>query len=1059
MKKIALLCGVLLFALLWDSNFFSEASGRTLYVNSTDPSCGGKLPCYKTIQAAVTAAYRADLVQIQAGTYTEQLNVDGKNNFAGATEASRIVIEADPALPPGSVTLHPPPASCLNGQGVLIRRSKFVTLRGLTITGAVGAGVVVLGGLQQNQAIHIERSRIFGNSRPNCPGGGIAIALGNPDTLILNTLIYGNAGNGITFADPSGGPHWIIQNTIHGNGWNGVGLVLGQTVALANNLITNNGQASGTLGGRYGISRIALPKQSPEAVQLLNNLICGNRLGEIDGPMLDDGDAENLTPQGSEGEGVKGSPGCQIPENVYANTNGADGIANSLDDDFTLAQHSPAIDRGTDPLSLGLNIEFDVLLASDFKSEFARPSDANGDRILGFDIGALELRNEPPIADAEPDQTTFRGVLVTLNGNRSYDPEGAALAYRWSILSQPANTKILLSNPTSPTQQFTPLVRGNYVLQLVVNDGQLDSAPDNVQVNVVNSVPTASGRAINTNEDTPVEITLNAVDLDDTALTFAIVDGPSSGTLSAISKPNCVADGAGSSCAVTLTYAPAAESYGSDSFTFKVNDGSADSNVATVSITINAVNDPPVANNAIATTNENTPVNITISAGDIDSGILNFVIAAGPDHGTTSAGTGAMNCTAQGRGSTCTANVNYTPVSNYSGPDHFTFTASDGTATSSAATVSITVLHVNRPPSLNSIGDKTVRVGNTLIFTVSASDPDNDPLTYSVFSLPVNASFDTSTRTFSFTPAASQVGSLSLTFAVSDGKGGSVSETISIIVLPGLSVNIASPADGATVPSGLVIVRGAVEVIGPDVGVSVNGFPAAVNAGEWVVQLFLNPGVQTLTATASTIAGQQVNHTITVNVSAAINGVDLVASVHSGVAPLTISWWAANQTDRNLVAFEFDENGSGVFGPPTSSFDGIQIAYTTPGLYWAVLRATDDQGVTHTATALVNVEDPLVVRARFQATWTSLKDRLLAGDIQGALDHLTPSIRPRFEAAFQQLGGDLPAIAAGLGNIEVLEQLDDIAEAAIVQQENNSPMLYFIYYRRDILGRWLIEEM
>ena len=316
------------------------------------------------------------------------------------------------------------------------------------------------------------------------------------------------------------------------------------------------------------------------------------------------------------------------------------------------------------------------------------------------------------------------------------------------------------------------------------------------------------------------------------------------------------------------------------------------------------------------------------------------------------------------------------------------------------------------------------------------------------------------TLRFTFTPAASQVGSFSLTFAVSDGKGGTASETILITVLAGLSINIASPGNGTTVPSGLVVVRGSVDAAGTDVGVSVNGFTATVNAGQWVVQLSLKPGMQNLTATASTIAGRQATHTVAVNVSAASGGgVFLSASIQSGVAPLTVSWLLSNQTMRNLVAFEFDENGRGMFGQATSSFDGVQTTYATAGLYLAVLRATDEQGVTYTATAVVNVEDPLVVRTRFQGVWTSLKDRLLAGDIEGALNHLAPAIRPRFETVFRQLGADLPTIAAGFGDIEVLEQLDDIAETLIVQQENNSPMLYFIYYRRDILGRWLIEEM
>jgi hypothetical protein len=110
-------------------------------------------------------------------------------------------------------------------------------------------------------------------------------------------------------------------------------------------------------------------------------------------------------------------------------------------------------------------------------------------------------------------------------------------------------------------------------------------------------------------------------------------------------------------------------------------------------------------------------------------------------------------------------------------------------------------------------------------------------------------------------------------------------------------------------------------------------------------------------------------------------------------------------------------------------------------------------------TAVVNVEDPQTVTTRFQDLWTSLKTRLGAGDVPGALAHLAPNLQPRFQAVFQQLQTDLPAIAAGLGDLEVLEQVGDLAETAMVQQENGAPFLYFIYFRRDSLGRWLIEEM
>jgi len=159
-----------------------------------------------------------------------------------------------------------------------------------------------------------------------------------------------------------------------------------------------------------------------------------------------------------------------------------------------------------------------------------------------------------------------------------------------------------------------------------------------------------------------------------------------------------------------------------------------------------------------------------------------------------------------------------------------------------------------------------------------------------------------------------------------------------------------------------------------------------------------------------------------------------------------------------LVRFEFDSTGAGTFEPLTTDFTNVSTTYTTPGLLFPTLRATDDQGTTYIATTVVHVEDPQVVTTRFQGLWTALKARLQAGDLPGALAHLAPNLRSRFETVFQQLAPDLPAIAASLGNLEVLEQVGELAETVTVQQEDGAPMLYFIYFRRDSLGCWLIEE-
>jgi hypothetical protein len=306
-----------------------------------------------------------DTIQIQAGTYTEQVLISGKNNTSTASEPDRIVIQADPAALVGSVVLHGAVTECTNGHAIELQQSKFITIRGLVITGAGGPAVSLLGGSSQNQAIHIERNRIVGNGSSDC-NGGITIAQGNPDTLIVNNLIYGNGRNGIAMIDATGGPHDVIENTIHGNGWNGVSVTRDHQVVLVNNAITGNGTMAGSSGGRFGVTRDGASPANPIGIQLLHNLICGNRLGEIEGPALDATDHGNLTPTGREGLGVTASPGCGTAATVYANVNGLDQLANTVDDDFTLAAGSPALDRGRDLGTLGLPSAVTPRLEADF---------------------------------------------------------------------------------------------------------------------------------------------------------------------------------------------------------------------------------------------------------------------------------------------------------------------------------------------------------------------------------------------------------------------------------------------------------------------------------------------------------------------------------------------------------------------------------------------------------------------------------------------------------------------------------------------------------------------
>jgi len=91
--------------------------------------------------------------------------------------------------------------------------------------------------------------------------------------------------------------------------------------------------------------------------------------------------------------------------------------------------------------------------------------------------------NQPPIADAGVDQNVTQGDTVDLNGTASVDPNGDPLDFWWSFTTYPGAAAPALSDPTSPTPTFDADDIGVYILELVVSDGQLSSAPDDVLIN------------------------------------------------------------------------------------------------------------------------------------------------------------------------------------------------------------------------------------------------------------------------------------------------------------------------------------------------------------------------------------------------------------------------------------------------------------------------------------------------------------------------------------------------------------------------------------------------
>jgi hypothetical protein len=364
--------------------------------------------------------------------------------------------------------------------------------------------------------------------------------------------------------------------------------------------------------------------------------------------------------------------------------------------------------------------------------------------------------NNAPVSDSQNLTFTEDSVdnSITLTAS---DPDSSNLDY--IIVSNPSNGLLNCTNENC-TYTPNPNYNGSDVFSFKTNDGESDSntVDINLTINPVNDVPIANNDSISTNEDTPINFQLNASDIDLDPLTYIVDSNPSNGTLNCTNQ-NC-------------TYTPNTNYNGSDVFTFHVNDGSIDSNTATVSITINSINDAPILNSDSISTNEDIPFDfsaiLTAKSSDPENDPISFEIVSNPTNGSI---TGTH------------PNLIYTPNASYNGSDSVSVRAFDGVNYSTVATYNITVNPINDAPvsnNLSSTGDEDT----TLNFNLNCSDLENDPLNYIIVSSTSNGIINCTDDNCSYTPNLNYNGSDSFTYKCNDGGLDSNTSTVSLIINP-----------------------------------------------------------------------------------------------------------------------------------------------------------------------------------------------------------------------------------------------------------------------------------
>ena len=419
-----------------------------------------------------------------------------------------------------------------------------------------------------------------------------------------------------------------------------------------------------------------------------------------------------------------------------------------------------------------------------------RTRDSGGEYVDGSAIVTINPVNDPPTSTSASITTgenrTSAGVTPTVVDIDSGE------SFTFTILTQPSlGTAYVLTNQLY--YEPNPGITGSDSFTYRAFDSGSEQVDGTASVTIVsaNDLPVADSQSVIADEDVDQPIVLTASYSGGGGLIWTIISQPSQGTLSG-TPPN-------------VSYLSALNYYGNDSFTFQVNDGSNDSNIATVDITVNPVNDAPTNTSASITTDEDTTsAGVTPTVIDIDSGeSFTFTILTQP---------------ASGIASVLTSQLYYTPNPDFFGSDSFTYRAFDSGNLQVDGTASVTIAAINDPPFADSqsvIAEEDI--AKPIVLT--AMDVDGDELTYTIVNQPSNGTLTGTPPNVTYLSDEGYFGPDSFSFKVSDGSVDSTTANVWLTVNPTpeiwfVDMDATGTADGRSWSNAFNHPQDAVEIAG-----------------------------------------------------------------------------------------------------------------------------------------------------------------------------------------------------------------------------------------------------
>ncbi len=419
-------------------------------------------------------------------------------------------------------------------------------------------------------------------------------------------------------------------------------------------------------------------------------------------------------------------------------------------------------------------------------------STANGNRVNVADVDAASLQ----VTLSSANGTVALGTKTNLTFQAGNGNAATTMTFTGQLanLATALNTLVFV-----PTPNFQGLASVTVLTRDLGATGagiaEQDEDTISILVSPLNDPPDAVNDAFTVMEDAPVTV-LDVLGND----TFAPDVGETLTITGVAAAPNGTVTTDGS----TLSFRPAANFSGSSVFTYTVNDGNGGSDTATVTVTITPANDPPDAvDDSFSVPQYSGATVLAVLANDTvapDVGetllITSFVAAA---HGT-------VVLTGGGSGLT------YQPATNYTGPDAFSYTVSDGQGGSDTAQVTINVTPVDVTPVATN-DTATLSEDSTLTVDVLANDTGtgNTPLTLVVETAPTHGSAVVqSDNRVLYTPQANYNGPDSFTYRITDADLDTVTATVALTITPAndLPVAVADQATTAEDVSVRIVVQG-----------------------------------------------------------------------------------------------------------------------------------------------------------------------------------------------------------------------------------------------------------